>query len=125
MRVYLVPHTSGSSVTSLEGTIWLLVGPVTHIYPLRIPRSLRCLFPPFSLQVVGSQARILYSDQKGRVAIAVAFNQAIARGKIKVTHSVLQAGSFPWAPALGCWHCPEALGSVFMSGGRQITGDLQ
>ncbi|XP_045705536.1 urocanate hydratase isoform X3 [Phyllostomus hastatus] len=33
--------------------------------------------------VVGSQARILYSDQKGRVAIAVAFNQAIAHGKIK------------------------------------------
>uniref|UniRef100_A0A452QMQ6 Urocanate hydratase n=1 Tax=Ursus americanus TaxID=9643 RepID=A0A452QMQ6_URSAM len=33
--------------------------------------------------VVGSQARILYSDQKGRVAIAVAFNRAIARGKIK------------------------------------------
>lgn len=33
--------------------------------------------------VVGSQARILYSDQKGRVAIAVAFNQAIAQGKIK------------------------------------------
>ncbi|KAK1337638.1 LOW QUALITY PROTEIN: hypothetical protein QTO34_002271 [Cnephaeus nilssonii] len=32
--------------------------------------------------VVGSQARILYSDQKGRVAIA-AFNQAIAQGKIK------------------------------------------
>uniref|UniRef100_A0A8C3VKM1 Imidazolonepropionate hydrolase n=1 Tax=Catagonus wagneri TaxID=51154 RepID=A0A8C3VKM1_9CETA len=33
--------------------------------------------------VVGSQARILYSDQKGRVAIAVAFSQAIAHGKIK------------------------------------------
>ncbi|XP_045390663.1 urocanate hydratase [Lemur catta] len=33
--------------------------------------------------VVGSQARILYSDQKGRVAIAVAINQAIARGDIK------------------------------------------
>lgn len=33
--------------------------------------------------VVGSQARILYSDQKGRVAIAVAFNQAIARGELK------------------------------------------
>ncbi|XP_040850857.1 urocanate hydratase isoform X1 [Ochotona curzoniae] len=33
--------------------------------------------------VVGSQARILYSDQKGRIAIAVAINQAIARGKIK------------------------------------------
>ena len=34
--------------------------------------------------MVGSQARILYSDQKGRVAIAVAFNQAIARGELKV-----------------------------------------
>ncbi|XP_053526245.1 urocanate hydratase isoform X4 [Artibeus jamaicensis] len=33
--------------------------------------------------VVGSQARILYSDQKGRVAISVAFNKAIAHGKIK------------------------------------------
>ncbi|XP_059505682.1 urocanate hydratase isoform X2 [Stegostoma tigrinum] len=33
--------------------------------------------------VVGSQARILYSDQKGRVKIAVAINQAIAAGKIK------------------------------------------
>ncbi|XP_058144826.1 urocanate hydratase isoform X1 [Dasypus novemcinctus] len=33
--------------------------------------------------VVGSQARILYSDQRGRVAIAMAINQAIARGKIK------------------------------------------
>ncbi|XP_011826901.1 PREDICTED: urocanate hydratase isoform X1 [Mandrillus leucophaeus] len=33
--------------------------------------------------VVGSQARILYSDQKGRVAIAVAINQAIACRRIK------------------------------------------
>ncbi|XP_057361737.1 urocanate hydratase isoform X3 [Manis pentadactyla] len=33
--------------------------------------------------VVGSQARILYADQKGRVAIAVAFNHAIAHGQIK------------------------------------------
>lgn len=33
--------------------------------------------------VVGSQARILYSDQKGRVAIALAFNQAIADKRIK------------------------------------------
>lgn len=54
-----------------------------------------CLFTPFSPQVVGSQARILYSDQKGRVAIAVAFNQAIARGKIKVTRPMLQAGGLP------------------------------
>eukprot|EP01097_Dermamoeba_algensis_P010338 TRINITY_DN758_c0_g1_i2.p1 TRINITY_DN758_c0_g1~~TRINITY_DN758_c0_g1_i2.p1 ORF type:complete len:419 (-),score=110.94 TRINITY_DN758_c0_g1_i2:355-1611(-) len=33
--------------------------------------------------VVGSQARILYSDAKGRVEIAVAFNKAIAEGRIK------------------------------------------
>ncbi|XP_068763453.1 urocanate hydratase isoform X4 [Struthio camelus] len=33
--------------------------------------------------VVGSQARILYSDQRGRVSIAVAINQAISEGKIK------------------------------------------
>ncbi|XP_070559214.1 urocanate hydratase-like [Ptychodera flava] len=33
--------------------------------------------------VVGSQARILYSDQKGRVAIAAAFNQAVADGKLQ------------------------------------------
>ncbi|XP_057194462.1 urocanate hydratase [Triplophysa rosa] len=32
--------------------------------------------------VVGSQARILYSDQKGRVYIALAINQAIAKGKV-------------------------------------------
>lgn len=35
-------------------------------------------------QVVGSQARILYSDQNGRIAIALAFNSAVAAGKIKV-----------------------------------------
>ena len=39
----------------------------------------------YLLQVVGSQARILYSDQKGRIAIALAFNKAIAEGKLKVT----------------------------------------
>ncbi|XP_064154534.1 urocanate hydratase isoform X1 [Anguilla rostrata] len=32
--------------------------------------------------VVGSQARILYSDQKGRVSIALAINQAIADGRV-------------------------------------------
>ena len=32
--------------------------------------------------VVGSQARILYADQKGRANIASAFNDAIAAGKI-------------------------------------------
>jgi len=33
--------------------------------------------------VVGSQARILYSDAKGRETIAVAFNDAVANGKLK------------------------------------------
>ncbi|XP_056129916.1 urocanate hydratase isoform X2 [Lampris incognitus] len=32
--------------------------------------------------VVGSQARILYSDQKGRVSIALAINQAVADGRV-------------------------------------------
>ncbi len=34
--------------------------------------------------VVGSQARILYSDQIGRVRIAQAFNEAVASGRLKV-----------------------------------------
>lgn len=38
----------------------------------------------FVFQVVGSQARILYSDQRGRVSIAVAINRAISEGRIKV-----------------------------------------
>jgi len=33
--------------------------------------------------VVGSQARILYADSEGRIAIAEAFNQALANGRIK------------------------------------------
>ena len=32
--------------------------------------------------VVGSQARILYADAEGRIAIAEAFNKAVAEGKI-------------------------------------------
>uniref|UniRef100_A0A1I7S5B4 Urocanase_C domain-containing protein n=1 Tax=Bursaphelenchus xylophilus TaxID=6326 RepID=A0A1I7S5B4_BURXY len=33
--------------------------------------------------VVGSQARILYSDQLGRIEIALAFNKAVKEGKLK------------------------------------------
>jgi urocanate hydratase len=33
--------------------------------------------------VVGSQARILYADAEGRIAIADAFNKAVAKGKLK------------------------------------------
>ncbi|VDP54470.1 unnamed protein product [Heligmosomoides polygyrus] len=32
--------------------------------------------------VVGSQARILYSDQEGRVALALAFNEAVRSGRV-------------------------------------------
>ncbi|RCN24210.1 hypothetical protein ANCCAN_30099 [Ancylostoma caninum] len=32
--------------------------------------------------VVGSQARILYSDQEGRIAIALAFNDAVKTGRV-------------------------------------------
>ena len=38
----------------------------------------------FDLQVVGSQARILYSDDTGRVKLAKAFNTAVAEGRISV-----------------------------------------
>ena len=33
--------------------------------------------------VVGSRARILYSDERGRIAIALAFNEAIQSGRLK------------------------------------------
>ena len=34
--------------------------------------------------VVGSQARILYSDRTGRIKLALAFNSAIKDGTVKV-----------------------------------------
>ncbi|VDM70461.1 unnamed protein product [Strongylus vulgaris] len=37
--------------------------------------------------VVGSQARILYSDQEGRIAIALAFNDAVRDGRVTVSSS--------------------------------------
>lgn len=33
--------------------------------------------------VVGSQARILYSDQMGRINIGLAFNEAVRTGRLK------------------------------------------
>lgn len=68
------------ATTHLEGTTWLL-GKSPESPPLQQVTEVPLLS---FLQVVGSQARILYSDQKGRVAIAVAFNHAIAHGQIKV-----------------------------------------
>ncbi len=37
-----------------------------------------------SPQVVGSQARILYSNEEGRIAVALSFNKAVADGRLKV-----------------------------------------
>jgi len=37
--------------------------------------------------VVGSQARILYSDLRGRIGLASAFNTAVSQGKLKVNIS--------------------------------------
>ena len=44
-------------------------------------------------QVVGSQARILYSDQEGRAAIALAFNEAVKTGLLKVSFYYHYVGS--------------------------------
>jgi urocanate hydratase len=45
--------------------------------------------------VVGSQARILYSDRVGRMSLALEFNEAIRSGVLKasILHSKLQVGS--------------------------------
>ena len=40
------------------------------------------------VQVVGSQARILYSNEKGRIALATSFNKAVADGRLKVRNYV-------------------------------------
>ena len=39
--------------------------------------------------VVGSQARILYSDQVGRARLALAFNKAVKDGTLKVSQKFL------------------------------------
>lgn len=51
--------------------------------------TLKCTAHVFYWQVVGSQARILYSDQVGRIRIAEAFNNAVKDGKLKVWINVL------------------------------------
>ena len=43
----------------------------------------KTLSPP-PPQVVGSQARILYSNEEGRIAVALSFNKAVADGRLKV-----------------------------------------
>lgn len=40
--------------------------------------------------IVGTKARILYADQKGRVDIALAFNDAIKKKQLKVHIKTLQ-----------------------------------
>lgn len=48
----------------------------------------------FYRQVVGSQARILYSDRRGRVAIATAFNKAVSNGTLAVSSYSLLKSAF-------------------------------
>lgn len=42
--------------------------------------------PAHCLEVVGSQARILYSNEEGRIAVALSFNKAVAEGQLEVSH---------------------------------------
>lgn len=54
-------------------------------FDINLNRILNVLMRPiFFKQVVGSQARILYSDQNGRKEIATAFNEAVGSKKLKV-----------------------------------------
>lgn len=54
-------------------------------FDINLKRILNVLMRPiFFKQVVGSQARILYSDQNGRKEIATAFNEAVGSKKLKV-----------------------------------------
>lgn len=46
---------------------------------------MKCLEFSFPLKVVGSQARILYADHKGRHRIALAFNQAVKNGLLQAS----------------------------------------
>lgn len=55
-------------------------------------KTCSCNLSPF--QVVGSQARILYTDAKGRASIAVAFNKAMKDGRIKVENDALNLAIF-------------------------------
>ncbi|KAB0362484.1 hypothetical protein FD754_006640 [Muntiacus muntjak] len=73
--------TDRLATSALEG---IVAGGVTPAVKLQYVDNIRWIQEAAKHQlVVGSQARILYSDQKGRVAIAMAFNQAIARGELK------------------------------------------
>lgn len=49
-----------------------------------LPKFLHFLSVYLSVKVVGSQARILYSNEEGRVSIALAFNKAVSDGRLKV-----------------------------------------
>ncbi|XP_068763452.1 urocanate hydratase isoform X2 [Struthio camelus] len=75
--------------------------------------------------VVGSQARILYSDQRGRVSIAVAINQAISEGKIKAPvvlsrdHHDVSGTDSPYRETSNIYD-----GSAFCAGGLSIQLSL-
>ena len=50
-----------------------------------VPHSHHYYNHDLPLQVVGSQARILYSNHEGRIRIALSFNKAISDGRLKVS----------------------------------------
>ena len=63
-----------------------LVGLLGNIVSQRESNSVlpKFLSVYLSVKVVGSQARILYSNEEGRVSIALAFNKAVSDGRLKV-----------------------------------------
>jgi len=55
------------------------------------------------VQVVGSQARILYSDCRGRVELAVAFNDAVRRQTLAVCH-LIDTNPLSTSSHIKWWH---------------------
>ncbi|KAG7251880.1 hypothetical protein CRUP_013639 [Coryphaenoides rupestris] len=82
--------------------------------------------------VVGSQARILYSDQRGRVCIALAINQAIADGRVSAPvvisrdHHDVSGTDSPFRETSnvydGSAFCAGGLGFLFSARGEVMNG---
>ena len=77
--------------------------------------------------MVGSQARILYSNEEGRTAIALAFNKAIADGRLKVLCSVTIIYHCQDFNVWGCLMITGASGNQqrppWCQWHRQVSGD--
>ena len=70
---------------------------------------------------MGSQARILYSNEEGRASIALAFNKAVSDGRLKVrlvisTDYIIVPFPDPrWEPAPACVYHTESLDGISCS----------